>query len=610
MNKNNNEKKEKTCFQYCSSWVTDFTNRLLEPQNVKFNIGKDINYYICLSNQFKQESIENIIIHMLKTNNKLKNHLKSNNVDPNEAVDKIFRNTNCINEFIEDLKNFVSDVVEPTLLHSKNNKKNAIKNKLNNYDRINKVYNTGILDFEFVKSKLSPKTDFWKVKEAVSWLVGFVENCDYQLKDLFILNDAGFVDKDKTFRKLLDKVNESAITQKNPFTTKYKDLYFNDAKGGEVDVMLWDQKELRIIAMSATRDRGYKIEGNQFPRHFIKSLILYDKIRKVCSDKKNPIIPTSKNVQNIVRDKELINKIDLEKSLIQAKDPNVVSEIENMNAFAKELTLMRSKIGDMTKVNFHKNGVVLDDLEISSLLAYGSNKVKFVFYGELLENKSQPLVQAGLNCIAYRDNFKRLGKFRLTEQASNIFMRHIDKRFNNINVSEKNLDSYGQDFLYYLIKNNDNDEKIIPKLDYFSESNVYNEERGCLFKAATVMFKNVNTEINKSIFLIDKGFSKYSNKSTINNSIKKGLTFFFDQGIDDSQIHTLLKFFDDKKQLNQFVENFNNIKTSTSEVPLELEELENTIEKFTILKENLEMKIEIDELKKTRKSKNKNNIKI
>ena len=597
MTKIMDEKPKQTYLKACSQWVQEFAKHLDAYQMNKSILNRNINNFINISNRYPKDPVEYVTISMMKTNNTVVKFFKEKGLDLDSEIDLIFRKNNTIVDFSKDLKKFVQDVIEPKVL-SNTSQLSSMQTKLNHYDKINRIYNTGIIDFSFVKDKLDSKVDYWKVKEAVSWMVGFVEYCDYNLNDIFILNKNGYIDKDKSFENLLEKINEASLTQKNPFKILNKNIYFNDAKGGEVDVMLWQAKTHEIVAMSATRDRGYKIEGNQFPRHLMKALLMQDNIiRLFQQNNANPSIV--KNVQTVVRNEQFktFNPTVSQLSTL-TQDPDVISELYSLNSFAKELSTVREKIKKMTTIDFHSNGTTINEHEMDSLLAYSANKVKFVFYGELLEYKDQPLMQAGLNCLAYRDNFKRFGKFRLNDNATNLFLRNIDKRFNCINASEDSLEVYGQDFISFLIKNCNNESNVVSKLQYFAESNVYNEERSCLFKATNVLFKNIINEINKSIYLIDKNIIKNVDEKIIDKSIEKGIKIFFDQGIDKNNIKELVFFFKNKKLINQFLKNYNNIKTSVSEVPLELDELENSADKLHILLENIDLKIQIKELQK------------
>ncbi len=594
-----------TVTQGCSKWVNKFADTYLTGKPYTAKNLRDSSYdYIRLVNWFPDEDVEDIVVSMFKSNNAVFKYFDKDKVKIKKEVNDLFRNNNCINEFIGDMNSFIEDIVEPIGQNKHEVFLTKAKIELENYDKIDKVYNSGILDWGFVKSQFNQNLEFWKVKEAVSWMVGFVENCDYNLTDLLIIeNDK--INKNATFKNLIGKINEASLTQNNPFVQKGNNLYFNDAKKGEVDVMLWDEKNKKVISMSATRDRGFKIEGNQFPRHYIKSLVLHDNIMNYYNKLRMPL--TSANVQKLVRNENFKKSQSVDKVLNIKANPDVLAEIHNLNEFAKNLTIVRERIKSNLKINFHKNGTNITDKELSSVISYGENKVKFVFYGELLENKHMPTVQAGLNCLSYRDNFKRMGKFRMTNNASNIFMRSISKRFNGISPSEKHIEKYGQDFIKSIIKNRDDKEDNISKIQYFSEGNVYREERECLFKSCSVLFKNVITELDKTDNYL-RNSESITNRTRIKflgeKAIERGIRFFFDKGINNNDVEELIEFFKKPEEINKFILNFDAIKTSMSEVPLELEELDFCKDKIISSFNNVQDRIQITEMNRA-EAKNK-----
>lgn len=592
-----NVKKPLSVKQACSKWVNKFAEDFLKEKEYSFKELEKIKYdYIRLINHFTDDNIEDIVIGMFKDNYSVLSYFNNDKENVSLNIDKIFRNNGCINEFMEDFSLFIKNVVEPLGQNKHEIFITETRKKLNEFDKIDKVYNTGILEWDFVQKQFDRSLDFWKVKEAIAWLVGYVENNSYELSELFILNSYGKIDKQKTFNNLIEKVNEVSLTQKNPFYKTKDKLYFNDAKGGEVDVMMWNQTESKIISMSATRDRGYKIEGNQFPRHYFKSIVVYDSILEY--EKRHKFLLTSKNVQKLVRNDNFKKYNEFQRLKDIDLDLSVRNESSNLNVLARDLSFVRETLKNKLNINYHKNGLEITDKELSSIIAYADSKVDFIFFGEILERKHMPTVQAGLNCIAYRDNFKRLGKFRMTNNASNIFMRRIGKRFNNISASEKNVDKYGQDFLISLIKNVDNTNKNIENIQYFSEGNVYAEERSCLFKSCSVLFRNVITELDKmdNILRNDKELDS-KNENLATDAIEKGLKFFFDQGIDKEDLNKIVKFFTSKEEMDKFIINFDTIKTAISEVPLELEELEFCKERVVASYNNVKDIIKIKELK-------------
>lgn len=607
--------------QGCSKWVNKFAEDFLMDKEYNHQTLRWASYnYIRLVDWFPNDNVEDIVIDMFKTNYTVLGYFDGDKEKVQEEITDLFRNNNCINEFVDDMKLFVKDVVEPLGQNKHEIFISQTRNELAYFDKVDKVYNTGVLDWNFVKKQFQSNMEFWKVKEAIAWMVGFVENCDYELSELLVMGQDNRVNKWKTFDNLIEKINEASLTQNNPFVKKNGKLYFNDAKAGEVDVMLWNERKKKVVAMSATRDRGFKVEGNQFPRHYIKSMVLYDNIidyynkaKLKLSPEDAPKILRAKNVQKLVRSEGFKRANNYEKANLISVSPSVKDEIQNLNVFAKDLSFLRENIKNKLGIDFHKNGLNITDKELSSILAYSESKLDFVFFGELQENKHMPTVQAGLNCLAYRDNFKRLGKFRMTDNASNIFMRSIGKRFNGISVAEKNVDSYGQDFIIDLIKNHDNKNDVLKNIQYFSEGNVYADDRACLFKSCSVLFRNIITELDRTDTKLRSDSYEIGDKTKsdiTNESIERGIRFFFDQGIDKNDLKMLKDFFSDTDKMDSFILNFDSIKTAVSEVPLELEELEFCKERVVASFNNVEDRVEIAELKAFKESlKNKQSTK-
>lgn len=591
------ESKKLTKGQACSRWLNLFTNTFITDKKIS---EKDIQLikldYIKLCNYLPNEDIEKTVISMMKSNNAIMKYFDRDKEKINSEISKYFRKNNSIYDFNKDLEAFI----KCSILNNETFLINSLNNEVKKNEKIDKLYNTGVLRWDFVKSKFPSNMDFWKVKEALAWMTGYVENCDYNLDDIIEKTDKGFVNKHKTFDNLVNKVNDSALTKENPFYKKYNNYYFNEAKSGEVDVMLWDQKNKKIFSMSATRDRSYKIEGNQFPRHYIKSIVFMEKLKGLLN--KMNVEPTSKNIQKIVRNEHFINFDKKSIAINYTNNEDIIHEINNNNEFAIDLTIVRkimnSFLGDRDQrngIDFQNYGLHISNTELTSILSYYDNKVDFVFFGEVLDGKPMNDIKAGLNCLAYRDNFKRIGKFRVDEQASNSFMRTIGKRFNGIPVSEKNIEDKGKMFLIDLISNIDNNDSVIKLKQNFSETNVYNDERSCLFKSFAVLFKNISTELEKSINGLKNEDVKYSD-TLYERSVLRGFEFFFDYDFPIEYSKNIKNFFSKDDNIQKLFDNLSSIKTSLSEVPLELEELEVSKDNLINLKERLNDQLLIKQL--------------
>lgn len=612
--------KELNASQLCSQYVTYLSKALRDPS--KENIKKDFSYlateYAKIISFHSKDNVEKTIFNMLRTNNDMVELFNRNRTVLKETIDELV-NPNCRGkdflEQITDLYTFIKEEYDSTYQLKEN--KALFKVKKNK--DIKEVYKTGVLDWNFVKKQFSDKLDFWKVKEANAWLVCFVEKCDYELDDIIVKQENGFANKQKTFDNLINKVNEAAITKKNPFSKGKYNLFFNAADSGEVDVLLWNPKKERVIGASATRDRSYKVEGNQFFRHYLRSYVLNKKIEHgffIQEKKSGHRSPKNcKNVQALVRNESFQN-YDYAKEVFKlernnVKDQNIIDEIDQGNEFSKDLSLYRIINKKILGVNFSNNGHYISEGEVATM-GLLKNGVDFVFYGETLEHKSKPNIRAGLNCLAYRDNFKRIGTFEMTGKAGNILLNAIDKRFNGVDINEANVELQSQKYIIDTMKEAENVDKMIELMSMFSTGNVQQDERACLFKACAIFFKGINKEIKTTLFKMTEDDSFELKRNTFDKTIENGIKAFFNAGIDSEDFKAVKDFISDDDKIRAFARNLNRIRIPNSEVPMEYDEFKNNADTTLILKnafkdkiENLKLKKELQELKEKNTNVNK-----
>ena len=602
MNSNYNEL---TASQACSQFSTYLSKSL---RNYK-NINKDKDFlqlsteYSRMLAYYSSENIEKTIFNMLKTNNDMIALFKGNKEKLKETMNDLI-NPNCRGrDFLEQVFG-VYYFIEGDYKNTYEFKERKVISKINKNTKAKEIYNTGILDWNFVRKQFPDKLDYWKVKEANAWFVCFVEKCDYELDEIIVKQKNGFADKKATFLNLIDKVNEASLTAKNPFFKGRNNLFFNEADSGEVDVMLWNKKNQKVVGASATRDRGYKIEGNQFFRHMLRCYALKMKIeRGILVKERNSqkkFIKNNNNIQDLVRS-ENFKKYSYVEDILRVEKHNilnddVINEINNNNEFAKNLTFYRLLKSKTLKRNLTNNGLNISESEIATLGLF-NNGIDFVFYGETLDKKQNANIRAGLNCLAYRDNFNRIGAFKMSRKASTILLNTIDKRFNGVDINESDVELQSQKYIIDTMKGSEDVNKMIELMSMFSTGNVQKDERACLFKASSILFKDINKELKTLLFNIETKNDFEIKKNTLDKSLEKGVKAFFNAGIKTEDIKYVKEFIQDKIKIQSFIKNLSRIKIPNSEVPMEYDELKSNAETTLFLHSSYKDKLEIKELK-------------
>lgn len=645
------DNKTMTKGQKCSAFVIELLAITEESNpNVSFKIFDINNKFIALKTEFKDDDVENTIIKMISSNNVLFKNLNKDKDLCKYVTNYFFNENSNLKEFKTSLSNFVffctkggtEDVFEE-------HKREQLKRDINKENKVGEIYKSGVLDFYFVRNKLEAKTEFWKVKEAVAWLVCFAENIPYKLTNIIEKQENGLVDKDKTFTNLVNHVNHSSITQNNPFemlgrTEKKRFGYkFNDAQSGEVDVMMWNPVTRKIVASSATRDRGVEVEGNQFFRHMLKTSITASYVKTYLQSKINKEPKENKRnaeakyysahyVRQMFKDPkgafiEYIKK-DLEKKaeLIYENDRSNALFVNSREGseFSKEVIFHRFlNEKDRTSIqrHFDKEGFPYvaktdsnfkdDDFNISKEemiyhIETMNRNVDYVYYGETANNQDNLSLLAGLNSIAYRDNLRVIGKFKIESDAGHLLMDSISKRFNGISHSTKNVEEEAHRRIFDLFVNEENNLKNVDFITRFSKNNVSREERECLFGSFSVLFNTLGDSFEN--FNSDESVSI----KDIKKSLSKGVTKFFASSLKRKDVNLLVDSLINEKDNEKVMTVLENIQGNNSEVSKEFFKMETAFKYFNKAKSdsftwvekqeavalNQELLKEIEELKK------------
>lgn len=566
-------------------------------------------FLLSTASTFPNEDIISPFLHMLSTNRFILKHFDNDKEKLKKVIDISFGNCNTITDINSNLSLFTKLIQKPNELD--NVLSTIVNDKIKSKEHIADFYKSGALEPFFVKNRFPKHLEQWKVKEASAWLVTYVENyaSPEELKKAIVMGQNGFINKFKTFDNLIGEINKYALTEEPPFKKEGDRYVLNEAKSGEIDVMLWNEKKEKIIVCCATRDRGYKIEGNQFFRHYLRAATIAEELQNQIKAYKNYIKNTKENTENqrklYFNDKGQVNvkfcryflkhnykeakyhklldvQINKHKNLFFKTDKFLIDEARNENtstnySFAKEFLLERIKQRStkFTTTSYNQNSKLISGEEIERFLFRNKKSVDFVFFGEVLPEKYDQRVLAGLTSIAYRDNFNKIGHLSFDTEASAVFMRNITKRFNNISAMDLDVETYGQNHIIDMIKNNDagNIDFIASDSQFFSKQNTFSEERACLFKAISVMFKTVNESIENLNDQVEYG-NVIPEKETFDKEIDKGIKVFFNGKIKSNDIEFLKDFFVDKVKVNKFVNQLEqHIHVLNSEVPMELTEL-------------------------------------
>ncbi len=597
-------------------------------------------FLLSTASTFPNDDIISPLLHMLSTNRSIQKSFDKDQDKLNKVIDIAFGHCNTVTDINNNLELFISMIKNPDNLD--NVLSTSVNKKIKEKEHIADFYKSGVLEPYFIKSRFSKNLEQWKIKEATAWLVTYVENfaTPEQLNKNIVMGANGFINKYKTFDNLIVEINKAAITEEPPFKKNNGQLTLNEAKSGEIDVMLWNENKEKIIVCCATRDRGYKIEGNQFFRHFLRAATITEELQSQIKQYKN-FVQNSGKVSNNEKQyylnsegqpnvnfcRSFIKRYKAEKyhgylnrqinenmNLLFNTDDSLVRESKNElrstdYSFSKEFLVERLKQrkDNFTTTSYNKDKNLISGEEVERFLFRNKENVDFVFFGEVLPEKYDQRVLAGLTSLAYRDNFNKIGNLSFDTEASAVFMRNINKRFNNISALDLDVETYGQKHIIDMIKNNDdgNLDFMASDAQFFSKQNTFSEERACLFKAISVMFKTIGESIENLNDQVEEGNLIPSQKA-FQEELKKGTKVFFNGKIKKEDINYLEDFVTNKKKVNQFTQQLeNHIQFLNSEVPMELTELKSNaktlsanIRQFKTEEMKYEKELELEEAQK------------
>lgn len=367
-------------------------------------------------------------------------------------------------------------------------------------------------NWDFVKQYFDQKVSLSLIKEATGWVKGFLENGNYSSNDFLKERD-----DHKNFIEIIKKINKESLTAIEPFVIKENRVFFNPASAGEVDVEFFNEKTKKIYGMSITRHQGVSIEGNQFFRHALKLMvksIIFEK-EGVLDKDFNEI--KKFNVDNFVLSK-YINKNRL--------SGDVFEEILNGNEFAKNLSIIREYIREKYQINLHENKKSLSDEEVGIIIDEMKQKVEFSFFGEIRKKSKFKEVNAGMNNIAYIQNIKTIGDFEMSNKSASLFMDSINKDYNDLE-NNKIVNDIALKVVYLTLFEDQNISKEL--LEYFSEPNLYKEERESLFQTLETFLEIIKENYNGCDYSIEIGINEFfknnineEEKNKIKNTLKDG----------------------------------------------------------------------------------------
>lgn len=529
-----------------NNWTDLFVTQIFGKTQYSINEVDELkNAYIQLRTKYKKNVIDKLTIDFLSENNEVIAFFKDKDITHKE-ISSIFDFYNHANEILN------SKEIEHAVTNSIQTKDiTEIKDF-----KIRQMYETGILDFVEFKKYFKSDVAFCEVKEALGWYIAYIESADYDLDSIIVKNEDGQLDRKSTLFNVMKDINEKSLTNTPPFKIENNEIRFNPAGSSEVDVLMWNENEQKIIGMSATRDRTNLIEGNQFIRH---NMILNAWSTVFDDYKRQKRIPnnfklSSTDIRNVMHDYGWQNKFSAKNVLkLIDLDSDVIQSIETHHfAFARHLSYVRQSIKIKTGQNFHENGLEITKDEIAAIQDNYKDKVKFYFFGEVYNKSALPELNGGLLKRAYLDNFNNIMSFSMKKEAARSFMDGLEIRFNNVPVVNS-MDYYAEQAICLLFTSNKTNFKVFS--DFFAEGNSYKEERGMLFKSASIFLE----EINELKVLNDENIIK-----TIENNFKT---------LTDNQKETIFNQLKDLSLFDNLKRNADGIRKAPSEVNQFLENL-------------------------------------
>ena len=462
-------------------------------------------------------------------------------------------------------KNYRDDFIN--LIFSEKDKEVKLKDSVENLGKeipFNIKLSSGFLENEermtkwgFISKYFDNQTKKSTIKEANGWVVGFLKNGDFSHYKFSKSKNISTI-----FPEILENINKYSLTEKEPFVFKNNKIYFQEASAGEVDVEFWDVKQKKINGMSITRHQGVEIEGNQFIRHplklFAKSIILREKGAFIDADSIKSTPMHKSDTESWVNSKMIKEK--------------VLSDIYNGDEFAKNLSIAREFIRKNYGINYHSSGYVVSENEMDLLLNEMNKTINYSFYGEIRNKSSFPELNAGLTNIAYVENIRNVGNFKLSIKASEMFIGNLNTYYNGIN-EKSDIESPTKKILFNLLRDNPMNESVI---EYFSEPNSHRDERETLIQSMGVFLDKVREEYD------------FCNDETLFDAIND----FFGEAVSNSEKEEFLESFKSGDFISSLSNNLSGLKLSFGESKKRYELLNDkmkNMEKLLSLKSNEEI---------------------
>lgn len=532
------------------NYVKEFINKII--------INEDFKEYESLANKYFNLSKEYNNLNHLLVKNLLSQPIVLNYFNSYEhgkrELNSLF-NTHNLSKGFENYKNKVIESV-------------AFRNpEIIKQEKIKKLNDIGILDWDLFKTLFRGRVEANIMKEALGWVVGFVESGDYNLDHTIVKDENNEIDKKGTLLKILNTINKKSLTKEVPFIIQDGNIHYTPAPSGNLDVLFWCETEQKVYGMCVTRDKKYQIEGNQFIRHHYKLAVLGHDIEKNAKERKYEFLhtPVVKKMLENIANKEI--KKELTNHFFHAQDEKITENFYK-NDFVKNLLLARKHIYDNTGVLY--SGTDLGKEEMQSFLDYANKNTKFTFFGEVLNNNQLSQELAGMNLLSYKENFEHINPINLDKESIDVFFDNINAKYNlKTNYTEKELETKAKVLIREIITQ-ESPQILELTNKYLGEGYAYKEERANVFKAIKNLFSILNNEINE--------------ESEINNSLKNGFNKFFtnDLKINDS----LIENFKDKNFVDKIYNYLDDINKGQAEVQYELKELKVCLELF---KKNIEV---------------------
>lgn len=532
------------------NYVKEFINKII--------INEDFKEYGALANKYFDLSKEYNNLNYLLVKNLLSQPIVINYFNSYDHGKRELNNLFNSHDLTKGFKSYKNKVIESV----------AFRNpELIKQEKIKTLTEAGILDWDLFKTLFRGRVEANIMKEALGWVVGFVESGDYTLDHTIVKDNNNEIDKKETLLKILNTINKKALTKEAPFLIQDGNISYSPAPSGNLDVLFWCETEQKVYGMCVTRDKKYQIEGNQFIRHHYKLAVLGHDIEKIAKERKHEFLhtPVVRKMLENISNKEI--KKEITNHFFHSQDEKITENFYK-NDFVKNLMISRKHIYDNTGILY--SGVDLGQEEMRHFLEYANKNTKFTFFGEVLNNNQLSQELAGMNLISYKENFEHINPVNLDSETINVFFENINAKYNlKTNYTEKELETKAKVLIREIITQ-ESPQILDLTNKYLGEGYAYKEERANVFKSIKNLFSILNNEINEDL--------------KINDSLSLGFEKFFSKDIKID--NSLLEKFKNKDFIDNIYNYLNDINKGQAEVQYELKELKVCLELF---KKNIEV---------------------